>query len=394
VGLWTSPPRKSYEEYIFNKGKFVADFEGLYRDFKDPWGQTEVFESHDTRRFLALNYCKRIRSEFKDRSQVRVLEIGCGFGHMTDALRLDGFRSVGVDISGEAVKQARSVHPESVFFQRSISEVSLLDELRPDIIIMSEVTWYILDDLKEFIDRLSKFSQNKSTNTYLIHLLNMYPPDVQKYGTDFFTDLDGILTYFNLEYLEAGYVSTLPTAEKIHKDTFLWQRYLVKNQTRSTLDGPLKYRGVDFQRGQPGSRAKPHFPSHQFRIQHYSAGSKSLVRCHHYHTRSQFDDFSPARRYVNSGPSHLLCVKDVDRGPLEKGGTKSNSKSKYRPRFPSHFNVCKIKDPCEPVPACCLGVALGLVVIIEELDFRQQPARTRMLKFQSQTVQPRLTGIR
>ena len=109
-----SPSRKSHNEYIFDNGKFLGNFEGLYRDFKDPWGQTEVFESHDTRRFLALNYCNR--SKFKDRSKVRVLEIGCGFGHMTDALRLDGFSSVGVDVSAEAIKQARFRHPDSVFF--------------------------------------------------------------------------------------------------------------------------------------------------------------------------------------------------------------------------------------------------------------------------------------
>jgi hypothetical protein len=168
----------------------------------------------------------------------------------------------------------------------------------------------------------------------------------------------------------------------------------VKNQIRSSLNGPLNYWGVDFQRGQRGSREKPDFPSHQFRIQHCSAGSKSIVRCRHCHTRSRFDDFSPARRYMKSGPSHLLCVKDVDRGPLEREGTKLNSKSKSRPQCPNHFNACKMKDTCEPIPACCLGVAQGLLEIIEELDFRRQPARTRMLKFQSQTVQPRLTGIR
>lgn len=268
------PSRNSHNDYIYDKGIFLGNFDGLYRDFRDPWGQTEVFESHDTRRFLTLNYCKRIRSEFKDLRQVRVLDIGCGFGHMTDALRLDGFSSVGVDFSAEAIKQACFRHPDSVFFQRSISEANLLDEFNPDIVIMSEVTWYILNELDGFLDRLSKFAADKLTSTTLIHLLNTYPPRVQKYGTDFFTDLDGILTYFNLEYIEAGYVSTLPTAEKIHKDTFLWQRYLVKNQSRSTLDGPLNYRGVDFQRGQRDSRGKRNFPSPQIRFRHCSAGSK------------------------------------------------------------------------------------------------------------------------
>lgn len=166
----------------------------------------------------------------------------------------------------------------------------------------------------------------------------------------------------------------------------------MKNQSRSTLDGPLNYRGLDFQRGHRGSREKRNFPSHQFRGHHCSAGLKSVVLCRHCNTRSRFDDFSPAHRYMNSEPSHLLCINDVDRDPIEREGTKLNSKSKFRPQCPNHFNACKIKDTCEPIPACCLGVAQELIEIIEELDFRQQPARTRMLKFQSQTVQPRLTG--
>jgi len=219
-----TPSRDTQNDYIFDGGKFIGDFEGIYRDFKDPWDQTEVFNSRDSRRVLTLNYCQRLRSEFKDRDQVRVLEIGCGFGYMTEALRLDGFSSVGVDISSEAVKQARSRHPESVFFQRSISEFPLLDELSPDIIIMSEVTWYVLVELKAFLERLSKFAENKSTDTFLIHLLNTYPPGVQKHGRDFFTDLDGILSYFNLDYIEAGYVATLPTAKNVHKDSFFLAR--------------------------------------------------------------------------------------------------------------------------------------------------------------------------
>ena len=225
-----TPLCKSHNDYVFEEGRFVGDFEGLYRDFKDPWDQTEVFKARDSRRVLAMSYCQRLLSEFEDRSQARVLEIGCGFGHMTEALRLYGFSSVGVDISGEAVKQARLRHPESVFFQRSISEARLLEEFNPDIIIMSEVTWYMLDELKAFLDRLTQFAEDRSTDTWLIHLLNTYPPGVQKYGRDFFTDLDGILAYFNLEYIEAGYVASSPTAQKVHKDTFLWRRYLVKAQ--------------------------------------------------------------------------------------------------------------------------------------------------------------------
>ncbi len=210
----------SQNDYIFGADGLVGDFEGLYRDFEDPWEQTSVFDSGDSRRILAISYCEKALSKFEDRSSARILEIGCGFGHLTDALRLAGFSSVGVDISSEAIKKARAKHPESVFFERPISDVRLLEEFDPDIIIMSEVTWYVLDNLHGFLGRLSQFADNRSKPTWVIHLLNTYPPGVQKYGRDFFTDLDGILEYFNLDYIEAGYVASSPTSELVHKDTF------------------------------------------------------------------------------------------------------------------------------------------------------------------------------
>jgi hypothetical protein len=60
----------------------------------------------------------------------------------------------------------------------------------------------------------------------------MYPPGVQKYGDDFFTDLDGNLDYFNLDYIEAGYIASDPNGKQVNKNTFflakvpkgLWQR--------------------------------------------------------------------------------------------------------------------------------------------------------------------------
>ena len=41
-------------------------------------------------------------------------------------------------------------------------------------------------------------------NKYLIHTLAIYYPGKQRYGKKYFTDLKGILKFFNLEYLEYG----------------------------------------------------------------------------------------------------------------------------------------------------------------------------------------------
>ena len=75
-----------------------------------------------------------------------------------------------------------------------------------NVFLMAEVTWYVLPQLREFISDL-KISQTAwGAYFFLIHLLTTYAEGVQKYGSDYFTDLSGILDYFNLNYLEHGYV--------------------------------------------------------------------------------------------------------------------------------------------------------------------------------------------
>ena len=34
----TTPPR--YQDYVIKDGKFIGDFEGMYRNFDDPWHQS------------------------------------------------------------------------------------------------------------------------------------------------------------------------------------------------------------------------------------------------------------------------------------------------------------------------------------------------------------------
>ena len=216
--------RLSQNDYVFGTDGLLGDFEGLYRDFDDPWEQTSVFDSGDSRKVLALNYCERVFPEGEHRGSVKILEIGCGFGHLTERLRLAGFRSVGVDISSEAIKKACAKHPKAAFLEGNISDARLLEEIDPDIIIMSEVTWYVLDSLDGFLGRLAQFAANRVRPTWVIHLLTMYPPNIQKYGREFFTNLNGVLEYFDLDYIEAGHVAPRPNGESVHEQSFFFAK--------------------------------------------------------------------------------------------------------------------------------------------------------------------------
>lgn len=71
---------------------------------------------------------------------------------------------------------------------------------RPDIIVLSEISWYVLDKIETFLEFLEK----EMNHVYVIHLLTIYPKTQQKYGKEYFTDLKGILKYFKMNYLEFG----------------------------------------------------------------------------------------------------------------------------------------------------------------------------------------------
>ena len=90
-----------------------------------------------------------------------------------------------------------------------------LRALAPDVIVMSEITWYVLDDLDAFVT----FIRKELPNCLLLHLLMTYNEGTQKYGREFFPNLDGILRFFAMHVLERGQVRLAEAgrAKNIHQ---------------------------------------------------------------------------------------------------------------------------------------------------------------------------------
>ena len=212
------------EDYVFRDGRLVGNFDGLYRAVEAPWNQTRAHHKADTRRQIAVLLCERLRSHAELGQVHKVLEIGCGLGFLTDHLRELGFETVGIDVSREAVEIAHRENPWSTFLVRSFEDPSIFADFDPDIVIMSEVTWYVLDSLETVLGRLRAHAKGRSRATYLVHLLATYAPGVQKYGTEYFTDLDGILDYFKLEYLEAGRIISPREDDPLAQGTYFLAR--------------------------------------------------------------------------------------------------------------------------------------------------------------------------
>ncbi|KPA19299.1 nodulation protein S NodS [Candidatus Magnetomorum sp. HK-1] len=184
-----------YHDYVIKDGKLLGEFEEMYQDFEDPWEQTTRME-WASEKAVALNLIKKLKSR-------KVIELGCGLGHYTSKIQKLGVNVLGVDISQTAINKAKLNYNDCDFIVGDILDFSIYKEYKPDIIVMAEITWYVLDKLDTFIEFLS----SELPNTYLIHLLVTYPDGVQQYGKDKFTNLQEIMSYFGMNYLEWGEIT-------------------------------------------------------------------------------------------------------------------------------------------------------------------------------------------
>ena len=76
---------------------------------------------------------------------------------------------LGIDISKIAIKNAKRKYPSCKFIVGDIMDKHLYKEFKPDIIVMSEITWYILNKIDDFI----MFFKKELKDTWLIHLLTI-----------------------------------------------------------------------------------------------------------------------------------------------------------------------------------------------------------------------------
>ncbi len=188
---------KTYQDYVIRDGRLVGEFEEMYRDFDDPWEQT-IYESTALDKFIGLALLKKY-------GHVAPLEYGCGLGQYTNQLYCELGAGAGLDVSETAIAKARQLYPHPTFFAGDILSQAPLVEFKPDVLIFSQVTWYVLDKLADFKTLLSTSYGEGS----FLHMLEVYPKGEQRYGAEYFTDLNGILNYWSdiIDFKEWGEVS-------------------------------------------------------------------------------------------------------------------------------------------------------------------------------------------
>ena len=193
-----------YQDYVIKDGKLVGKFDEMYQKFNDPWLLLNINKKLENLNYrIIYYYCERVRSINRIKKKLITLEIGCGYPQISNKLLTHGFNSFGTDISETVIKKSKQKFPKlkNKLFVSEFLNFNLYNKINPDIFILSDITWYILPELGKFISYFKKLKKK-----YLIHSLAVYGKNNQKYGKNYFCDLQSIKKYFKLNYLSSGYV--------------------------------------------------------------------------------------------------------------------------------------------------------------------------------------------
>jgi SAM-dependent methyltransferase len=196
-----------YQDFVIKNGKFIGKFEEMYKKFPDPWKLLKNNSNSQNINYqIIYNYCEKVRY-LKRKKKLITLEIGCGYPQITYSLFKKGFKSFGTDISETVITKSKKKYSKirDKLFVSEFDNLKLYEKINPDIIIFSDISWYILPELKKFLKWFKKINKK----TYLIHSLAIYEKNVQSYGKDYFYDMQTIKNFFNLKFLSQVEIKNL-----------------------------------------------------------------------------------------------------------------------------------------------------------------------------------------
>ena len=173
------------------------DSEYLYLNINDPWDQ-----------YTNIVYIKEIiiiLLKFISMEKIHIItEMGCGFGCLLKYINniFPNIKLIGYDNSKTCIDKNNNNNNNNniSFYVKNFNEFDYISNEKTDIIILSDITWYILDDLDTFIKNI----KNNFKGKYFIHILTIYPQGCQKHGCVFFKTHDDILKYFDMNIINSG----------------------------------------------------------------------------------------------------------------------------------------------------------------------------------------------
>ncbi len=172
---------ETYHDYVIKDGKFIGKFDEMYEKFEDPW--TQMKQPNKYSRMSGILHLKNFEI-------TSVLECGCGLGYYADWIYHETkMVPKSVDISSVAIEKAKNIFPKLDFEVANI--VTDLKKYNTyNCVLFAELIWYILPDLKTIFTILEENFKGK-----FLLVNQVFYKGSQKYGTDYFTNLDEFINH-------------------------------------------------------------------------------------------------------------------------------------------------------------------------------------------------------
>jgi len=187
--------------------KFKGDFEGFYKSSIDPWGQTSLSEDKQMNLFYSKsreNLLEKVKLIYPLISKKHpLIEIGCGLGYVSNLIQTHlNIKVIGLDISKTAIEKAQQNFPDIHFILHDIRRQTK-SFANPSIVILSNILWYILEDIDCITQNVINLFDPLNSNPYVI-ISNAFFKENQKYGTSICDGFEGAIKLFHSKFEKLG----------------------------------------------------------------------------------------------------------------------------------------------------------------------------------------------
>lgn len=178
---------EDYHDYVFRDGKLIGDFDNMYRYAREvPWNQDTGCHHWDAEVGILM---------LKEHSPYgSILEIGCGLEYFAAQLKgLEGSRIDAFDVSQEAIRKARKLHPGIYFYVDVISQKSYRPKKQYDLIVIRDVFWYVFKQMETVVRNINESVKAQG----FLYICQYFPALNGSFvGKDVIPTPDALLRYF------------------------------------------------------------------------------------------------------------------------------------------------------------------------------------------------------
>jgi ubiquinone/menaquinone biosynthesis C-methylase UbiE len=165
-------PSADYHDYVIKDGRFVGEFDEMYRHCDDPWDQ-------DAGPTLAQDIALLILGRHRGG---RLLDLGCGKGRFTRRIQeATGAAITAIDISPTAVAAARTRFQGIEFSVGAVPPLTQCADESFDLVVCAELLWYVLPELPLLFREIGRVLRHGG---HCLLIQHFYQPGSQQYGNE------------------------------------------------------------------------------------------------------------------------------------------------------------------------------------------------------------------